>query len=183
MRPAPFGADTVGLVERSSELDVSGGSDGALTWQTRRILSGMEQESRAMAEVRRRLSVAGTTFVYDHENLAPNESGSGEEAAEAVITNAMPQEVVTFATGAGDEIRVEVRIIAQARDNGDIMVNGTAMMFEGDDENTTDLDGQQVFAVLVPRDSFATQRVRVVNSDEGGDEAMVDLAFRNDAID
>lgn len=136
-----------------------------------------------MTEVRRRLSVACSMVLVDHENGTANEGGNGEEAAEAVITNAMPQEVVTFSTGAGDEMRIEVRIVAQARDSGDIMVNGVATLFEGDDENTTDLDGQQNFAVLVPRNSFATQKVKVVNSDEGGDEATIDLAFRNDPLE
>jgi uncharacterized protein with LGFP repeats len=133
-------------------------------------------------QVRRRLSVAAAMQLTDHETFGSNERSSAEKSEEAVLTNEQPQRVLTLIDGAGGEMRVELVLTAKAKDNGDVLVDGVAVLYEGTSEQTDDRDGDETFEVLVPRDSFTSQSIRVRNEDEGDDFADIQMTFNNSAI-
>jgi hypothetical protein len=88
--------------------------------------------------------------------------------------------VLTLIDGAGGEMRVELVLIAKAKSNGDVLVDGTAVLYEGTSEQTDerDGDGDETFQVLVPRDSITSQTIRVRNEDEGDDFADTQMTFK-----
>ena len=133
-------------------------------------------------QVRRRLSVGAAMQLTDDETFGSNEHSEAEKSGDAVITNDLPQKVLTLVDGAGGEMRVEVVLTAKAKDNGDVLVDGVANLWEGTSEQTDDHDGDETFQVLVPRDSFTSQDVTVRNEDEGGDFANIQMTFNNSAV-
>lgn len=133
-------------------------------------------------QVRRRLSVGAAMQLTDHETFGSNEHGEAEQSADAVLTNDLPQKVLTLVDGAGGEMRVELVLTAKARTNGDVLVDGVANLWEGTSEQTDDHDGSETFQVLVPRDSFTSQNVQVRNEDEGDDFANIQMTFNNSAV-
>lgn len=138
-----------------------------------------EEES---PQVRRRLSVGAAMQLTDHETFGSNEHSEAEKSGDAVLTNDLPQKVLTLVDGAGGEMRVELVLTAKARTNGDVLVDGVANLWEGTSEQTDDHDGSETFQVLVPRDSFTSQDVQVRNEDEGDDFANIQMTFNNSAV-
>lgn len=133
-------------------------------------------------QVRRRLSVGASMQLTDHETFGSNEHSSAEKSGDAVLTNDLPQKVLTLIDGAGGEMRVELVLVAKAKANGDVLVDGEAVLWEGTSEQTEDRDGDETFQVLVPRDSFTSQSIRVRNEDEGDDFADIQMTFNNSAV-
>lgn len=138
-----------------------------------------EEES---PQVRRRLSVSAAMQLTDDETFGSNEHSEAEKSGDAVLTNDLPQKVLTLVDGAGGEMRVELVLTAKAKINGDVLVDGVAKLWEGTSEQTDDLDGDESFQVLVPRDSFTSQDITVRNEDEGGDFADIQMTFNNSAV-
>jgi len=132
--------------------------------------------------VRRRITAAGHIDLTDHETFGSNEHGSADQFNEAVISDELPQVVLTMQGTAGGEMRVEIQLTGQARKSGDILVQGLAKLFEGTSEQTDDLDGQRSFTVLVPRDGFLSHNLNIRNDDEGDDHAEISLTFSNTAV-
>jgi hypothetical protein len=133
-------------------------------------------------QVRRRLSVAAAMQLTDHETFGSNEHSEAEKSGDAVLTNDLPQKVLTLVDGAGGEMRVELVLTAKAKTNGDVLVDGVANLWEGTSEQTDDHDGNETFQVLVPRDSFTSQDIQVRNEDEGDDFANIQMTFNNSAV-
>jgi hypothetical protein len=131
-------------------------------------------------EVRRR--VVGSVFmrITDDETFGSNEFGDASGNGEIVVTNDMPQEVMPKVIGkAGGEVRVELILVGQARDNGDVKITGKAELYEGTSTTTSDLDGDESIDIIIPRDSFRHYSVQVKNEDEGGDFADIVMNFSN----
>lgn len=143
---------------------------------------GHDHPGSSSPQVRRRLSVGAAMQLTDHETFGSNEHSSAEKSADAVLTNDLPQKVLTLIDGAGGEMRVELVLVAKAKVNGDVLVDGEAVLWEGTSEQTEDRDGDETFQVLVPRDSFTSQSIRVRNEDEGDDFADIQMTFNNSAV-
>ncbi|MGU3391543.1 LGFP repeat-containing protein [Sphingomonas sp. M1A8_2b] len=129
--------------------------------------------------VRRRLVCAAHMDLTDDETWGSDEHGSADKQNEAVLTNDLPQDVLTMQKGAGGEMRVELTLIGQVKLSGDVLVQGTALLYEGTSESTSDLDGDLDFTVLVPRDGVISRTVTVWNEDEGGDKGVIAMTFTN----
>ncbi|WP_225828036.1 hypothetical protein [Streptomyces naphthomycinicus] len=90
---------------------------------------------------------------------------------------------ITLSSKCGGEIRVEVHYKLDIDPNGVIRVTeGLVKFYEGDSENTSDLDGASAFAniILFPGAS-ASRNIHVQNWSEGqpDDKADVTLTLRN----
>ncbi|MDG2529427.1 LGFP repeat-containing protein [Caulobacter endophyticus] len=130
-------------------------------------------------DVRRRLSCAVHMELTDDETFGSDERASADRQNEAVLTSDLMQDVMVMEKGCGGEMRVELKLIGQAKLNGDVVVQGTALLFEGTSESTSDLDGDLEFTVLVPRDGVISRTVTVWNEDEGGDKGVITMTFSN----
>jgi hypothetical protein len=132
--------------------------------------------------VRRLITATAVMNITDEETFGSNEMGSAQMTASAILTNQLPQGLMHLEKGVGGEVRVELDLTSQVLTNGDILVIGRAKLFEGTSEQTSDLDGEREFNVLVPRDQFASTQVTIRNDDEGGDHAEISLNMANSAI-
>lgn len=133
-------------------------------------------------EVRRRVVCSAYMELTDDETFGSNEHSNASRSGEVLVTNDMPQEVIKLIDGAGGEMRVELTLIGQARNNGDVIITGQAQLFEGTSEQTTDLDGDEPINIIVPRDGFRSYSLRVVNEDEGGDFADIRMTLSNASV-
>jgi hypothetical protein len=132
-------------------------------------------------EVRRKVVYSGSMHITDDETFGSDEHGDANSPPlEAVVTNESPQEVFPgFVGRAGGEVRVEVKLVAQARNSGDVTVTGQVLLYEGTSEETNDLDGRVDVNSTGPRDQFRSYSVQVYNQDEGGDHAELVFNFSN----
>jgi hypothetical protein len=131
----------------------------------------------------RRLTASAFISGVDDETFGSNEYGEASLVRETVLSDSVPQNVLDMECRWGGECRVELTLVGQALDNGDVRVNGTAKLFEGTSEGTSDLDGQRDFVVLVPRGKNASDSVTVKNDDEGGDYADITVTFNNAIVE
>jgi hypothetical protein len=130
-------------------------------------------------EVRRRVTIAAHMDLTDDETFGDNERGAADLFREAVVTNSMPQDLISMDGVAGGEMRVELRLDAQALINGDVIIQGKIELYEGTSEQTTDLDGTESVKFLIPRDNFVAKTFTIRNTDEGGDFAVVTMNTGN----
>jgi hypothetical protein len=130
-------------------------------------------------DVRRRLVCAAHMDLTDDETFGSDEHARAHKQNEAVLTNDLPQDVLTMQKGAGGELRVELTLLGQVKLSGDVLVQGKALLYEGTSEQTNDLDGDLDFTVLVPRDGVISRTVTVWNEDEGGDKGVIAMSFSN----
>lgn len=130
-------------------------------------------------EVRRRVTINAHMDLTDDETFGSNEHGSGDKSGEVVVTNGSPQEIINMVTTAGGEMRVELSINVQVRENGDTKATGVTKLYEGTSEQTDDLDGTIDVDFLIPRDGIISKTYTVRNTDEGGDFATITLTSSN----
>lgn len=85
----------------------------------------------------------------------------------------------------GGECRVELGLTARAVSDGQIQIEGSAKLFEGDNENTSDLEQEKTVNFLVPRTTRnnsepARHDVQLVSEGfGGGDHAEISMVFTN----
>jgi hypothetical protein len=85
----------------------------------------------------------------------------------------------------GGECRVEIQLTARIVDVGQVQVAGNAKLFEGDSEDTTDLEDEKSVEVTVPRSGVPAHhgiQLRNVGAG-GGDHARISLSFTNSMIE
>lgn len=107
-------------------------------------------------------------------------------AVEAVLDEGQPAQAFDIPDVRwGGECRVELRITARAVDNGTVQVEGQARLFEGDSEDSSDLEEEQTVTMTVPRGGRpAHLRVQLSNSGlGGGDHAEIGLSFTNSVLE
>jgi hypothetical protein len=89
----------------------------------------------------------------------------------------------------GGECRVEVSVDARVVGNGGVQVQGTAKLFEGDSEDSQDLEDEKLVTFLVPRNTknhTTATRYDVQLSSTGpggGDHAEIAFSFMNTIIE
>ncbi|MGL4438909.1 MAG: LGFP repeat-containing protein [Bosea sp. (in: a-proteobacteria)] len=122
------------------------------------------------ADVRRRVQCHATMNIKDEENFGSDEFATRGAENEAVLTSRHPTELMKMAERMGGEIRVEIALTGTVLPGGDVRVTGTAKLFEGTSEATTDLDGQENLSFLVPAGDTVSPRFSVTNTDENDDD-------------
>lgn len=132
--------------------------------------------------VRRRISVTALMDIVDDETFGSDERGSAQMTREVVVTDEVSQGLMHMEKGVGGEVRVELDLNAIAQGNGDVRIDGNAKLYEGTSEQTSDLDGERNFVVLIPADRFVSHVVNIRNDDEGGDRATITMNFNNQAV-
>jgi hypothetical protein len=85
----------------------------------------------------------------------------------------------------GGECRVELRLIAKIVDNGRVQVEGSAKLFEGSSENTTDLEDEQTVTITVPRGGTPVHHTVQLRSTGigGGDHAEIGFSLTNSVVE
>jgi hypothetical protein len=89
----------------------------------------------------------------------------------------------------GGECRVEVQVSARTVGDGAIQVEGEARLYEGNSENTTDLEDRKSLVFSVPRNTRSNTRaarhfVQLVNAGAGGgDHAEITFNFFNTIVE
>jgi hypothetical protein len=149
-----------------------------------------KQPEAGVEGMRRRVVATLGVSIRDKEDFIEDEKGGLEPETKVIVLDEYAPRVQfpPFIGRAGGEVRVEVHIEATADPSGRVWIDNTTILFEGDDENTTDEDGRVTDldhdnAVPVdfwlPMDSTQTLDYHIVNQDEGGDEAWVVVTFAN----
>jgi len=131
----------------------------------------------------RRLTASANISGVDDETFGSDEYGQASFTQETILSNSQPQNVLHMECRWGGECRVELDLIGQVMDNGDIRISGKALLFEGTSESTSDLDGKTEFTVLVPRGKTTSSSQTVKNTDEGGDYANITMTFNNSLVE
>ncbi|UUU32968.1 hypothetical protein JIX56_25545 [Streptomyces sp. CA-210063] len=137
----------------------------------------------AQATHQRTVTGSASFRIMDYEDFGSNTvCNRNVSLTPRVITVGTPRSFVVQAT-CGGEIRVEVHYKLTHQQGGFIRVTeGVVKLFEGDSENTGDLDGASAFAniFLYPGQS-ASRAIHVQNWNEGqpDDKADVTLTLRN----
>ncbi len=130
----------------------------------------------------RRLSVNVNINGTDDESIGPDEHGSSSFNREITLNDNQARQLPGPPNGDlrwGGECRVELLLTAQKNDNGDVRLDGVALLFEGTSESTTDLDGRAAFSIVIPRGQTLTHSLMVHNTDEGGDFASLSFSVMN----
>ena len=89
----------------------------------------------------------------------------------------------------GGECRVEVRLTARVVKDGSIQVEGNAKLFEGDSEDSSDLEDEKVVSFTVLRTTRGNpnathHNIQLRNQGlGGGDHAEIGLSFTNSLIE
>ena len=117
--------------------------------------------------------------ITDDETFGSNERGMADGQTEGFINNKFPRSLLELKGKAGGEVRVELKLDAQATTEGDVQITGTANLFEGTSDESDDLDGTTHVNFAVPRDEFISQSLTVRNTDEGGDFGDIRLTVSN----
>ncbi len=129
--------------------------------------------------MQRRVSVSSVIFAVDHETFGSNETKTEQQDRSAVVGEDAPADLMYMETRVGGELRIELRLIAQALPNGNVRIRGNVKLYEGTSETSNDLDGEKAFSTLVPANAYSSKDVTITNQDEGGDYANISMHFGN----
>ncbi|WP_460708093.1 hypothetical protein [Myceligenerans halotolerans] len=86
----------------------------------------------------------------------------------------------------GGECRIELDLAAQViNESGTIQVNAAGRLYEGDSQDSMDLEDQQTVEVLVPRGTQPSSNGMILNSTGlgGGDWGEVKMSFTNNLFE
>lgn len=131
----------------------------------------------------RQVGVSGSVSVVDHETFGSNQRET-EPIKGIVIANSqgVGSELVKMSVGVGGEVRVELELSASADAQNIAHIDGVAKLFEGDDENTQDLEHEERILIQVLPNQSRDHEVHLRNSGfGGGDKADIKLTFTNAA--
>ncbi len=120
-------------------------------------------------------------------DITDDETFSDEHAridrAGTLVLEASRPELTDLTIGkCGGEVRMELRVTYRQAAGGAVGVSGRALLYEGTSENTNDLDGLANFDGTVASGAAREFRVRVRNTDEGGDSADIRVNVNNLAL-
>jgi len=126
----------------------------------------------------RKVTVSGTIDITDDETFS-DERKTIPVSATGVI-GIEPSSFVEMEGCAGDEVRVTLELNAQGAARNDVLIKGTARLYEGTSCTTTDLEHEKSIQLTVPADSYAPLTIDLISSGfGGGDTAKINLNFGN----
>lgn len=129
----------------------------------------------------RKVEVSGMISAMDHETFGSNERESAPVSGVALVSSeGLPSELVKMSLGVGGEVRVDLELNVSISANDFVRINGSAKLFEGDDENTQDLEDEELVNIQVAPDHPRELKIDLANTGfGGGDTANIVLTFTN----
>lgn len=167
-----------------------GGAYGSALWRVLAVLTVTVIAVPALATTAQAAqvrTVAGNVVfqIMDYESVGANERCRREFRLTPRDIEVGNSQKIVLRARCGGEIRVEVhyRLTQQPQQNGLILVTeGLVLFYEGDSENTGDLDGSRAFSHTLIRPGQSTTwniHVQNVSEMEPDDKADVRLTLRN----
>ena len=121
----------------------------------------------------REVVLAGTMVLHDYETFANDEektvdfSGSGIPTTHQLGPFQTHVDLPVWIDKVGGEIRGEVRLILDWKNDSSVDVKFNIKLYEGTSEDTTDLDGEESGILNIPKDTTGNLSEEVWNTDEG----------------
>lgn len=166
-------------VQASGTVEVQAGREAAVELALQPPTSGRPETSRA----HRRVTVAGTVFIKDHEDWPSSNEEETHSFSEAVVLEPVGKREHTFSFSrcTGDEVRVETSVrVALDPVDGSVQAELAGTLFEGDDCDTDDDEDDGAANVHVARDGSTSTGLHLVNGCWcGDDEARIDVTVTN----
>jgi hypothetical protein len=119
--------------------------------------------------------------VVDDEDFFANETGTLQFNESTEIDEDQPEDVLHFERRVGGEVRVELDARPTLLRDDRVRFHVTAILFEGNSEDTNDEDGRQEFNFVVRPGRTRRIGFRLRNEDEGGDFADISFTCSNAA--
>lgn len=128
--------------------------------------------------------ISGTVFMdaVDHEDFGSNETSNSTQPFTVVIDETMPANRVNLnPLKVGGEVRVECDLFVKSQGTGIVHVNGEGRLYEGDSEDTDDLEHTVQFNFSLPVGGIpVSYQFDLKNSGfGGGDSARIVLHVVN----
>ena len=165
-------------VTASSTVTVTPVQGGTITL----TLTGTPPPPPTSTRAHRLVTLSGTIYIKDHENIGSNETQTHVIGSSVVLDPVgKRQHTFTFSRCTGDEVRVETSILVSL-DPSDRSVTASirSKMFEGDDCNTNEQEDEDTAAFTVGENSFSSSTVHLVNPYAlGDDEARINIRIDN----
>ncbi|MEL7488647.1 MAG: hypothetical protein AAGJ87_15690, partial [Pseudomonadota bacterium] len=114
--------------------------------------------------------------IVDDERIRRDEVREESYQIQRTLSSSEPESVLNVQPSVGGEVRVELRLFAAFVQPDRVLIYGSALLFEGTSESTTDLDGVKIIAVSKLTNETIDERFVVENTDEGGDYCEIHLA-------
>ncbi|HEV8631009.1 MAG TPA: carboxypeptidase-like regulatory domain-containing protein [Thermoanaerobaculia bacterium] len=160
-------------------FDVHAGPGNALTLTlTAPVAPPRPDNSRA----HRRVTVRGTVWIKDYENIGSDEIGTHSLEDSVVLDPGQREHHFHFSNCTGDEVRVEtdVRVTLDPTD-ASVVAEVRGKMFESDDCGGDDEDDNQVQNFDIAEGGVANASMHLTNSYVlGDDQATITLAILNE---
>lgn len=165
-------------VTASSTVTVTPVQGGTITL----TLTGTPAPAPTSTRAHRLVTLSGTVFIKDHENIGSNETDTHTISGSVVLDPVgKRQHTFTFKPCTGDEVRVEISVLVSLNPSDrSVTAEIRSKMFEGDDCHTNEQEDEEVAAFAVGENSFSTSTVHLVNPYAlGEDEARVNVRIDN----
>jgi|GEM_PF-5885167 len=117
----------------------------------------------------------------DHENFGRNQHGDSQQSINVRLDEiARDYPISVNPLRVGGEVRLELHMKGSIRDTfGTITVQGELRLYEGDSDNSSDLDGVRPISLTIPANGSQTAVIDIRNDNEGGDTGQVTLRLSN----
>jgi hypothetical protein len=129
--------------------------------------------------------LAGTVIIdgMDDETFGSNEFGHSVQTIQMFLDAGQPANSLRIKPlRFGGEVRIEADVTAHVVNNSAIQVAGVGKLYEGDSENTDDLDDQENITFTVPKGKSATFASQLRNSGAGGGDTGTITFFLTNTI-
>jgi hypothetical protein len=130
----------------------------------------------------RKVSIAGSMFVFDHDWPDGSESQSFNFQNTVFVGSEAPLDLLRKEGCVDNEVRAELHLTVKLASDEGIMIDGQLKLYEGASCSTNDLDGQTTVAFFVPKDQVRSFSLRLQNTDEGGDFIDLTMTVKNTAV-
>jgi subtilisin family serine protease len=134
----------------------------------------------------RELVLAGTMVLHDYETFTDDEEKTSVFSVSGIPTTFQlgpfqtHVDLPVWIDKVGGEVRGEVRLTLDWKNNSSIDVRYNIRLYEGTSEDTTDLDGEITGILNVPKDNTGNLSEKVMNTDENSpDFIKLDMTIKN----
>jgi hypothetical protein len=118
----------------------------------------------------------------DDEWPGGSETKTQNNTGSLVLSNEVPQNLLNTQMKWGGECRCELTLVAQLQSTGRVLIRGNAKLFEGDSEETGDLDDEENFEILVAKGKTESRAVNLLN-EGSNDTADIMITVTNTLVE
>jgi hypothetical protein len=166
-------------VKATTTINVAANTGATITL----TLTGTPPPPPTSTRQHRRVTVTGTVFIEDHENVGSNERRTHAFSASIVLHPGLRQHtfpVFSFCTGGEVRVDTVVTVLLNPTDRS-VTAQVSSKMFEGDSCNTNEQEDAKGFGVAASENGFSTNGVRLANPYVfGEDQSRVNVTLKND---